>query len=157
MYQRSVVGDAATCGWTVIVPCATLLMSLAGRTSEFNDASASLPILSGRQQGLATHRQAAFTGEQVPSTCRLLPREKPWRDQRSPYSVRREGGTMPIEVGKTVAYDLEELSKKLHLSERTLREYIRKGKLQASKLGLKYYVTQKAVDEYLDTPSAEWE
>jgi len=64
---------------------------------------------------------------------------------------------MPIQIGTTVAYDLTELSQKLHLSERTLRRYIRQGKLQAAKIGLRYHVTQRAIDEYLDTPSAEWE
>jgi len=63
---------------------------------------------------------------------------------------------MPIEIGKTVAYDLAELSRRLHVSDRTLRRYIHEGKLQASKLGLKYYVTESALNEYLHTPSSEW-
>lgn len=58
-----------------------------------------------------------------------------------------------IDVDGTIAYDLCELSRKLSVSERTLRRYIRSGKLQAFKLGLKYYVTQRALDEYFDTPS----
>jgi len=58
-----------------------------------------------------------------------------------------------IVVGSTTAYDLEELSRKLHVSTRTLRGYIRDGKLQAFKLGLKYYITQRAIDEYFDTPA----
>lgn len=58
-----------------------------------------------------------------------------------------------IVVGSTTAYDLAELSRKLHVSTRTLRGYIRDGKLQASKLGLKYYVTQRALDDYFDTPT----
>ena len=62
-----------------------------------------------------------------------------------------------IRVQDTVAYDLAELSKKLGVSARTLRNYIRSGKLQAFKLGLKYYITQRALDEYFDTPSVEWE
>jgi excisionase family DNA binding protein len=61
-----------------------------------------------------------------------------------------------IKVGDTVAYDLRELSQKLSVSERTLRQYIKDGKLQAFKLGLKYYVTQRALDEYFNTPSVEW-
>ena len=62
-----------------------------------------------------------------------------------------------IEIGDRIAYDLRELSQKLQLSERTIRKYINSGKLQAFKLGLKYYVTQEAVDEYFDTPSWKWE
>jgi len=61
-----------------------------------------------------------------------------------------------IKIGNRIAYDLRELSQKLQLSERTIRKYINRGKLQAFKLGLKYYVTQEAVDEYFDTPSWEW-
>lgn len=62
-----------------------------------------------------------------------------------------------IDVDGTIAYDLRELSRKLSVSERTLRRYIKNGRLQAFKLGLKYYVTQRALDEYFDTPSWEWE
>ena len=61
-----------------------------------------------------------------------------------------------IEIGNRIAYDLRELSQKLRLSERTIRKYINSGKLQAFKLGLKYYVTQEAIDQYFDTPSWEW-
>lgn len=64
---------------------------------------------------------------------------------------------MGITVGSTTAYDLRELSQKLGVSERTLRDYIRDGKIQAFKLGTKYHVTQRALDEYFDTPSVEWE
>ena len=62
-----------------------------------------------------------------------------------------------IKVQDTVAYDLAELSYKLGVSTRTLRNYIGAGRLQAFKLGLKYYVTQRALDAYFDTPSSEWE
>ena len=62
-----------------------------------------------------------------------------------------------IEIGNRIAYDLPELSQKLQLSERTIRKYINTGKLQAFKLGLKYYVTQEAIDQYFNTPSWEWE
>jgi len=61
-----------------------------------------------------------------------------------------------IEIGNRVAYDLRELSLKLQLSERTIRKYINTGKLQAFKIGLKYYVTQESIDQYFDTPSWEW-
>ena len=64
---------------------------------------------------------------------------------------------MRVAVGNTTAYDLVELSRMLTLSTRTLRDYIRAGKLQAFKLGTKYFVTQRALDEYFDTPSSEWE
>ena len=58
-----------------------------------------------------------------------------------------------IVVGDTTAYDLDELSRKLRVTTRALRRYIRDGGLQAFKLGLKYYITQRALDEYFDTPT----
>ena len=71
--------------------------------------------------------------------------------------VQRKGRqTTMIRVQDTIAYDLMELSKKLSVSTRTLRNYIQSGKLQAFKLGLKYYITQRALDDYFDTPSMEW-
>ncbi len=62
-----------------------------------------------------------------------------------------------VKISDMVAYDLRETSGKLKASERTLRQYIRDGKLQAFKLGLKYFVTQKALESYFDTPSRHWE
>jgi len=62
-----------------------------------------------------------------------------------------------IKVQETIAYDLNELERMLSVSHRTLRSYIREGKLQAFKLGLKYYVTQRALDDYFDTPAQDWE
>lgn len=73
------------------------------------------------------------------------------------YMPANGGYTTMIRVQDTVAYDLPELSSMLGVSTRTLRNYIRSGKLQAFKLGRRYYVTQRALDAYFDTPSSEWE
>ena len=80
-------------------------------------------------------------------SCRLL----------SVLPSENGGCTIVIKVQDTVAYDLAELSAQLGVSTRTLRNYIRQGRLQAFKLGLKYYVTQRALDAYFDTPSTQWE
>jgi hypothetical protein len=47
-------------------------------------------------------------------------------------------------------YDLKDLSKKLKLSIRTLREYIKSGKLKAKKIGKAYYVTEHNLIAFLD-------
>jgi predicted site-specific integrase-resolvase len=39
-------------------------------------------------------------------------------------------------------YDLKDLSKKLKISIRTLRKYIKAGKLKAKKIGKAYYITE---------------
>jgi len=62
-----------------------------------------------------------------------------------------------IKIGAVVAYDLDELSKVLHLSERTIRKYIKEGKFLASKVGRKYYITQESLEEYFALSYAEWE
>ncbi len=80
---------------------------------------------------------------QLPSDSRGIASVRP--------PARKAPGSNP--VGRTAACDLEELSRKLRVSTRTLRGYVRDGKLQAFKLGLRYYVTQRAVDEYFDTPA----
>jgi len=61
-----------------------------------------------------------------------------------------------IEIGNRIAYDLSELSQKLQLSERTIRKYINSGKIQAFKLGLKYYVTQESIDQGHVQSSGVW-
>lgn len=47
-------------------------------------------------------------------------------------------------------YDLKDLSKKLKISIRTLREYIKNGKLRAKKIGKAYYVTKSNLMALLD-------
>ena len=39
-------------------------------------------------------------------------------------------------------YTVEEVSKQLDISPRTVREYIRKGKLKAVKIGNKYIISE---------------
>jgi len=46
-------------------------------------------------------------------------------------------------------YDLKDLSRKLKISVRTLREYIKGGKLKAKKIGKAYYVTDPNLMAFL--------
>lgn len=50
-------------------------------------------------------------------------------------------------------YDLKDLSKKLKISIRTLRKYIKAGKLKGKKIGRAYYVTEPNLMAFLDSDS----
>jgi len=46
-------------------------------------------------------------------------------------------------------YNLEDLSKKLKISVRTLRRYIKEGQLKGRLIGRSYYVTEANLLEFL--------
>lgn len=50
---------------------------------------------------------------------------------------------------KLDVYTLEELSEQLDMDKQTLRSYIKNGKLKASKIGNKYFVTGEDVMELM--------
>jgi len=50
-------------------------------------------------------------------------------------------------------YDLKDLSKKLKIIIRTLRKYIKAGKLKVKKIGRAYYVTEQSLMDFLDSDS----
>ena len=58
---------------------------------------------------------------------------------------------MPKHIGNLVLYDLEELSHELDITVFSLREYIKKGRLRAQKMGKKYFVTQDSINEYFNS------
>ena len=53
-------------------------------------------------------------------------------------------------TNETPVYDLKDLSKKLKISVRTLRQYIKSGKLKAKKIGKAYYVTAPNLMAFLE-------
>ena len=53
-------------------------------------------------------------------------------------------------TNEITVYDLKDLSKKLKISVRTLREYIKNGKLKAKKIGKAYYITESNLMAFLD-------
>jgi excisionase family DNA binding protein len=57
---------------------------------------------------------------------------------------------MPIQIGQLRLYDLEELSEKLQINIRSLRKWIREGKIKAKKVGVKYYITEQSLNEYFE-------
>lgn len=54
-----------------------------------------------------------------------------------------------IQLETTKAYDLKETAEILHVSIFTVRNYIRKGKLKAQKVGGYWYVTDKTLTEFV--------
>jgi excisionase family DNA binding protein len=55
---------------------------------------------------------------------------------------------MPKQIGNLTLYDLEELSVLLNITVFSLREYIKRGKLKAQKMGKRYFITQESLNEY---------
>ena len=55
---------------------------------------------------------------------------------------------MSIELGKVTLFTVEELAERLDVQERTIREYLREGKLQGRKLAGRWYVTDEAIADY---------
>lgn len=61
---------------------------------------------------------------------------------------------MPKQVGNLTLYSVDDLHERLGLSKMTIRAYLRDGKIRARKLGVQWYVTEEALREYFDEPSA---
>ena len=55
---------------------------------------------------------------------------------------------MSIELGKVTLFTVEELAERLDVQERTIREYLREGKLQGRKMAGRWYVTDEAIADY---------
>ena len=60
-----------------------------------------------------------------------------------------------IKVGDLVLYDVETLSKLLDVQERTIRKYLREGKLKGRKMARKWYVTEQSLQDYFAQPEPE--
>ena len=54
---------------------------------------------------------------------------------------------------ETPVYNLKALSDKLNISIRTLREYVKRGELKASRVGRAYYVTEPSLMAFLGSKS----
>lgn len=72
----------------------------------------------------------------------------------------RQRGNMSIELGKVTLFTVEELAERLDVQERTIREYLREGRLRGRKLAGRWYVTDEAIADYFrqgESPSVEEE
>lgn len=54
-----------------------------------------------------------------------------------------------IKLETTTAYTVEEVAEILHRNADTVRRYIKKGELKAKKVGRPYYITDRALDEFI--------
>ena len=51
----------------------------------------------------------------------------------------------------TPIYTLEDLQEKLKVNVRTLRKYVKRGELKASKIGKAYYVTERNLLSFIES------
>ena len=56
-----------------------------------------------------------------------------------------------IKLGDTTAYDVKEIAQAFNLSTATVRKYIKAGKLKGARFGKRYYMTEQAIKDYLET------
>lgn len=63
--------------------------------------------------------------------------------------------TMPKQIGSLTLYSVDDLHRQLGLSKMTIRTYLREGKIRGRKLGVKWYVSEKALHEYFDGGSPD--
>ena len=57
---------------------------------------------------------------------------------------------MPIQIEGQKIYSLTELEKTLSVTKKTLRTYIREGKLRARKVGREQFVTEQSLVNFLE-------
>lgn len=62
---------------------------------------------------------------------------------------------MPIQIGDMELYDVQELSELLDVQERTIRRYLREGKLKGRKMAKKWYVTEASLRAYFEGEEPE--
>lgn len=60
-----------------------------------------------------------------------------------------------IKIGEMELYDVEELARLLDVQERTIRIYLRQGRLQGRKLARKWYVTSDSLKAYFQQPEQQ--
>ena len=58
-----------------------------------------------------------------------------------------------IEIAGLELYTIQELANKIHLSDRSIRNYIHDGKLKARKVGQRWYISTEAIREYFGQPA----
>jgi excisionase family DNA binding protein len=62
---------------------------------------------------------------------------------------------MPKQIGDLTLYEVPELAELLGVQEKTVRAYLRDGRLQGRKLAKKWYVSLDALKDYFNQPEDE--
>ncbi len=57
---------------------------------------------------------------------------------------------MPIKFSEKELYSVKELERILPITPLTIREYIRKGKIEGSKIGKNWYVKKQDLEAFLE-------
>jgi len=64
---------------------------------------------------------------------------------------------MPKVVGELRLYSVEELSDLLDVNQRSIRQWLRDGRIQGQKLGVKWYVSEDMLKKYFNENAPERE
>lgn len=56
-----------------------------------------------------------------------------------------------IKLGDTTAYNVKEIAQAFNISTQTVLKYIKEGKLKGARFGKRYYMTEQAIKDYLET------
>ena len=59
---------------------------------------------------------------------------------------------MTKQIGDLKLYDVEELASLLDVQEKTIRAYLRDGKIKGRKIARKWYIPEDALQEYFSQP-----
>lgn len=62
---------------------------------------------------------------------------------------KKSDKTKSIEVGGVTAYNVEKAAEILHLTPRTIRQFIADKKLRAKKIGREWYILEETLTEYV--------
>ena len=60
-----------------------------------------------------------------------------------------------IKLENTTAYTVQEVAEILHKTPTTVREYIKRGDLKAKRVGRPWYITEKALEEFISPETTE--
>jgi len=55
-----------------------------------------------------------------------------------------------IAIINTKLYSVEDLVGMLNISDKTVRAYLREGKIKARKIGLRWFVTEKNLEKFIE-------
>lgn len=54
-----------------------------------------------------------------------------------------------IEVGAQKAYDVQETAELINLTAKSVRDYIKAGKIRAQRVGNRYYIAEENIQSFL--------
>jgi excisionase family DNA binding protein len=74
--------------------------------------------------------------------------------------MKDKGTESPRKIGDTAIFTVDELAPQFGVKPSTIRRYIRQGRIAGRKVGNAYYITEKAINDFLNGPPArpekEW-